>query len=50
MSDLATAYLGGSTLAALAAAGRVRERRPGAVAEASTAFGWWRAPSAIEIF
>jgi predicted acetyltransferase len=41
--ELGSAYLGGSTLAALAGAGRVRELRPGALAEASAAF---RAPCA----
>ncbi|MFD5103189.1 GNAT family N-acetyltransferase [Streptomyces albidochromogenes] len=37
--ELGAAYLGGVSLAALAAAGRVRELRPGALAEASVAFG-----------
>jgi predicted acetyltransferase len=50
IADLATVYLGGTTLAALAAAGRVREARSGALVAASTAFGWHRAPSAIEVF
>ncbi|MEV5544638.1 GNAT family N-acetyltransferase [Streptomyces sp. NPDC052309] len=36
--DLGAAYLGGVPLAALGAAGRVRELRPGALAEASTGF------------
>jgi predicted acetyltransferase len=36
--ELGSAYLGGVTLGALAAAGRVRELRPGALAEASLAF------------
>ncbi|MER7971145.1 GNAT family N-acetyltransferase [Streptomyces sp. NPDC096080] len=36
--ELGSAYLGGTALGALAAAGRVRELRPGALAEASTAF------------
>ncbi|PZT69481.1 GNAT family N-acetyltransferase [Streptomyces sp. SW4] len=36
--ELAAAYLGGVTLGSLAAAGRVRELRPGALAEASVAF------------
>jgi predicted acetyltransferase len=41
VADLGGAYLGGSsTLAARAAAGSVVERRPGALAQASTAFGW----------
>ncbi|MFF3610508.1 GNAT family N-acetyltransferase [Streptomyces sp. NPDC002580] len=42
--ELATAYLGGVTLASLAAGGRVRELRPGALAEASTAFTSTLAP------
>jgi predicted acetyltransferase len=50
VADLAAAYLGGVSLATLAAAGRVREVSPGALASASTAFGWYRAPSATEIF
>ncbi|MFJ9414065.1 GNAT family N-acetyltransferase [Streptomyces sp. NPDC101227] len=37
--ELGSAYLGGFTLSALAAAGRVRELRPGALAAASGAFG-----------
>ncbi|MFH8485700.1 GNAT family N-acetyltransferase [Streptomyces longisporoflavus] len=37
--DLASAYLGGVSLTSLAAAGRVRELRQGALAEASPAFG-----------
>ncbi|MFJ8155914.1 GNAT family N-acetyltransferase [Streptomyces sp. NPDC094468] len=37
--ELAAAYLGGVSLASLARAGRVRELRPGALTEASTAFG-----------
>ncbi|MBD9703261.1 GNAT family N-acetyltransferase [Streptomyces sp. ID01-12c] len=36
--ELGSAYLGGVSLASLAAAGRVRELREGALAEASTAF------------
>ncbi|WP_327069199.1 GNAT family N-acetyltransferase [Kitasatospora sp. NBC_01250] len=42
--ELGSAYLGGRTLAALAAAGLVRELRPGALAEASAAFAWDVAP------
>ncbi|MEV5938355.1 GNAT family N-acetyltransferase [Streptomyces sp. NPDC051994] len=42
--ELGAAYLGGTTLCALAGAGRVRELRQGALAEASTAFGSERAP------
>ncbi|MGW5324821.1 GNAT family N-acetyltransferase [Streptomyces sp. NPDC004014] len=37
--ELGTAYLGGVSLLSLAAAGRVRELRAGALAEASVAFG-----------
>ncbi|AOW86995.1 GNAT family N-acetyltransferase [Streptomyces olivaceus] len=37
--ELGAAYLGGVSLASLAAAGRVREVRPGALAEASVGFG-----------
>ncbi|MEV0569670.1 GNAT family N-acetyltransferase [Dactylosporangium sp. NPDC050588] len=48
--ELGAAYLGGTTLGALAATGRVQEHRPGAVAAASTAFGWHVAPASIEIF
>jgi predicted acetyltransferase len=48
--DLAAAYLGGPSLGALAAAGRVRELRPGAVTRADAAFGWHRAPVGIEVF
>lgn len=42
--ELGSAYLGGVTLDALAAAGRVRELRRGALAEASLAFGSATAP------
>lgn len=48
--DLGTVYLGGPSLAALAAAGHVRELSRGAVGAASIAFGWGRAPAAIEVF
>jgi predicted acetyltransferase len=47
---LGAAYLGDASLATLAAAGRVRELVPGTLAPAAAAFGWYRAPSAIEIF
>jgi hypothetical protein len=43
-AELGAAYLGGTTLAALAAAGRVTEVRPGAVAVCSAAFQGGRAP------
>jgi predicted acetyltransferase len=39
-ADLGAAYFGGTTLAARARAGQVRELRGGALAAASTAFGW----------
>lgn len=39
VAELGAAYLGGASLLSLAAAGRVRELRPGALAEASRAFG-----------
>jgi predicted acetyltransferase len=48
--ELGAAYLGGPALGALAAAGRVGELTPGALASASAAFGWHRMPSAIEVF
>ena len=48
--ELGSAYLGGVSLAALAAAGRVRELTPGALTAASTAFGWHRLPAAAEVF
>ncbi len=41
---LGAAYLGGTRLADLAAAGLVREERPGAVAALSTAMSWEPAP------
>ncbi|HEY9368527.1 GNAT family N-acetyltransferase [Streptomyces sp.] len=42
--ELGAVYLGGVSLASLAAAGRVRELRAGASTEASVAFGWPVAP------
>jgi predicted acetyltransferase len=42
--DLGSAYLGGESIAAMAAAGLVTELRPGAVAELAAAFGWHVAP------
>lgn len=47
---LGAAYLGGPSLLSLAGAGRVTEHRQGALLEASAAFGWSRAPAAVEIF
>jgi predicted acetyltransferase len=40
IEELGAAYLGGTSLGTLHAAGRVREVSPGAVTLASTAFGW----------
>jgi predicted acetyltransferase len=48
--ELGAAYLGGTSLATLADAGRVRELTPGTLAPAATAFGWHRPPSALEVF
>ncbi|MEV4225279.1 GNAT family N-acetyltransferase [Nonomuraea sp. NPDC049725] len=42
--ELGAAYLGGTSLTSLAAAGRVEEFRPGAIAAASLAFRWEREP------
>lgn len=50
VSAFAAAYLGGVPLAALAANGRVREVRPGALRTAGPAFGWSRSPSTMETF
>ncbi len=48
--DLGAAYLGGTRLAALAAAARIREHRRGALAAADAAFSWHEPPSAVEMF
>ena len=48
--ELGTAYLGGPRLADLARAGRVAEHAPGALAAASTALGWHRAPCCPDMF
>jgi predicted acetyltransferase len=50
VTDLGAIYLGGAPLATLAAGGRVREERPGALESAATAFGWYRAPSPLDVF
>jgi predicted acetyltransferase len=42
--DLGAAYLGGTTLTALASAGLIAERRPGALEAAARAFAWPVAP------
>jgi predicted acetyltransferase len=49
-AELGAAYLGGTRLTALAAAGRVEERRPGALAVADAAFRGAVAPWCPEIF
>lgn len=48
--ELGAAYLGGASLAALAAAGLVQERRPGSLLPAAAAFGWPVAPGSSWIF
>jgi predicted acetyltransferase len=47
---LGAAYLGGSRLGSLAAAGQLAEQRPGALAELSAAMSWDPAPWAPMIF
>jgi predicted acetyltransferase len=49
-AELGAAYLGGTTLASLARAGRVRERTPGALEAASVAFRGAIEPWCPEIF
>jgi len=49
-TDLGAAYLGGTSLAALAGIGRVRELRPGTLAPVATAFKGAREPWCPEIF
>lgn len=48
--ELGAAYLGGTSLSALGAAGLVTEHRAGSLTAASTAFGWHRAPWSHEVF
>ncbi|MBX9244277.1 GNAT family N-acetyltransferase [Actinotalea ferrariae] len=48
--ELGAAYLGGTGLAGLASSGLVAERRPGALAQAATAFGWPLAPVCSWVF
>ena len=50
VATLGAAYLGGTTLQALAEAGRVRELRPGALERASAAFRGTVAPWCPEVF
>jgi predicted acetyltransferase len=47
VTELGAAYLGGTTLAALATAGRVRQLTNNLP---STAFQWYRQPGALEVF
>jgi predicted acetyltransferase len=49
-TELGAAYLGGTALTTLAAAGRVTELRPGALRTASLAFGTDRQPWCAEVF
>jgi predicted acetyltransferase len=48
--DLGAAYLGGTRLATLGAAGRIQEHHRGALAAADAAFSWHEPPSAVEMF
>jgi predicted acetyltransferase len=48
--ELGAAYLGGRSLAALAAAGQVTAARPDALHRAATAFGWPVAPVCPWVF
>ena len=48
--ELGTIYLGGVPLRELQRAGRITEHTPGAVASASAAFGWHRAPWCPDMF
>ncbi|HLI42026.1 MAG TPA: GNAT family N-acetyltransferase [Streptosporangiaceae bacterium] len=50
IADLSAAYLGGTRLGALAAAGRVAELRPGAARRLSAAMSWDPAPWCPAIF
>jgi hypothetical protein len=50
VADLGAAYLGGTTLAELALAGRLAELRPGSLAAASAAFSHAPAPWCPAIF
>jgi len=50
ITDLGAVYLGGTSLASLVRAGRMRELRPGAAEATSVGFGWHRLPQAIDIF
>lgn len=49
-TELGAAYLGGTTLTSMAAAGLVQELTAGALHRTSTAFGWPTAPWCPEVF
>ncbi len=50
IATLSGLYLGGGSAGALAAAGRIEERRPGALAAAHRAFTWPVTPVGLEMF
>jgi len=50
IATLGTLYLGGGSAGGLAAAGRIEQLTPGAVAQAHAAFGWHHAPAGVEMF
>jgi hypothetical protein len=50
VAELAGAYLGTSSLHAMAGAQRVRELRPGALAVADAMFAWAPAPWCPDVF
>ena len=50
IATLANLYLGGGSTGALAAAGRITQLTPGALAQAQAAFTWPHAPVGIEMF
>jgi len=50
VATLAAAYLGGTALSTLAAAGRLQELTDGALRSAGTAFSWHVAPYSTEVF
>src|SRR6201999_428973 len=50
IADLGAVYLGGTRLGALAGAGRVRQRRTGAISRLSAALAWDPAPWCPLIF
>jgi predicted acetyltransferase len=50
IAELGATYLGGRQLAEFATTGRVAEHTPGALTQASAAFGWPVAPVSLEIF